>query len=72
MTDDNEFYHELHTYEGLLAERISLLKRYKLELRKDKNKLLAFNTFKQLCRNRKIDALAGYCKTPEGFYYWKY
>ena len=70
---------EYFTEQELHQNYRSFLRHWKNELKAEnlQNKKLGyderkfnFSRFKQNCRDRKHNALAGHCKTKDGLYFW--
>lgn len=67
----------METYQELLQFRIEMLRSWKKLLQKENKecpqlKKINFNMFKQNCRDRKHDAIAGHTKCNKtGLYFWK-
>lgn len=54
------------TFTDLLAMRIAFIRRFKIELRSmNISKQEKFNWFKQICRDRRHDAIAGMFETKK-------
>lgn len=58
----------LFTEDELVFERIKMLREYKKELRKHKDRRAALIVFKRLCRDRRFDAVAGHLQLMSGWF----
>lgn len=56
----------MKTKAQLISERIEFLKQWKLELKEHPDRKWAFKAFKQNCRDRHHDAIAGMVESPKG------